>query len=270
MTRQITQEHFVTEPYEMLPLQDFISSLEKGDKKDEFGNPYYYVTIDHRRLADALKGSQQQVINCSLNFGKIPIRIGYTLREGQTKNVDEGWSGSEYDGDNPIVNNDGTITYGFPPIAIESAYRDEASLHALQEFSAQLPDKTIVVASGNSSGEVPESFQMPENVVMVAAWDSDLNEQKPKHDFFGKPGTVYYADSAITNGLRKSSFATAMVSEWLCEHEVPGPKQAKTLLDQHSKIKIHGDWQVLDIGLTHAGNRDWENQQKYKPTASNN
>ena len=185
------------------------------------------------------------------------------MKEDATENIAGGWLGGVYAGSNSKKNGDGTISYGFPAVSIRSPYPQPENLQAISEFADILKDKIVVMASGNSTGRIPATFQMPENVVLMATWDGD--EQKPGHDFDGRPGQVYYADPSITTGVRMSSFATAMVSEWLCEQQIKNASEAKFILNQHTRVQKHTNRAVLDIGLYTTGNKDWNNPAKYQP-----
>lgn len=256
------------EPYHLLSLPDYIASLEKGDKVDEWGNPYYYLTIDHHQLAAALKNTPQKVINCSFNFGKVPIRLGHRLpEEGETENKSKGWIGGEYAG-TPESSQEGMVKYSPPAIAIETAYKDPENLQALQEFAEALSDKIIVLAAGNSGARLPKDFKLPPNCVLVAAWNS--KKDKPEHDFLGNSDQVLYLDpSNVTTG-RFSSLSTAIVAEWLSQQKITDTKSLKDILARHSKIQQETGHQVLDFGAlpiypNEKGIPAWDNPEKYRP-----
>lgn len=237
---------------EILPLQDFIASLEKGETQDEWGNPYYYLTVDYQQLAEALKNRPDRVINCSFNFGRVPIRIGYALPPGEVEKKSAGWiKGSGL----TQGTKDGLEQYYPPAVAVETAYNEPESLEALRTFAELLPNKIVVTAAGNSMTNLPETFQAPENLILVAAWNSAEDENKPEHDFLGRPGQVYYLDPSGGTGQNcYSSQATAITSEWLSEQDDRGrwqnPAQARQLLDKHSKLQFDTNYQVLDFAPT--------------------
>ena len=264
--------NYPLQPYEILPLHDFMTGLEESQTRDEWGNPYYYVTLDHRRLAEALEKCPDKIINCSFNVGRIPLRLGLALADGQLADKSSGWTEGEYSGTPQDVKN-GLRQYWPPAVALETAYKDPKNLQVLKELAQLLPDKIIVIASGNSRAELPADWQPPENLILVAAWNSqvfiaeDIPGEKPEHDFLGKAGQLYYLDPDKAGGDgRFSSLATGMVAEWLAEQGVKTPQEARKLLDEHSKIQKATGQQILDIGSIPnlEGYNHWDDPAKYQ------
>jgi len=252
------------EPYHILPLQDYIADLKEVKKVDQWGNPYFYVIIDHQKLAQTLKNSPYKIINCSFNFGNIPIRLGYKLPEGQTANVEEGWTNGKYSGTRESTQGE-MVIYSVPAIALETSYSNPENFTPLTEFANALPDRFIVTATGNSATHIG-NISLPKNLALVAAWNE--GSQKPQQDIEGPPRTVYYADPSETTGDVMSSIATAMTAEWLSEQNITDINSVKNLLNQHSKIQVDGNRQVLDFGKIPVQNGDWDNPEKYKKLAS--
>lgn len=268
-TRDVTP--YPLEPYEILSIQDYIESIEKADDVDEFGNPYYDIMIDHERLARDLsrylKDKPHKILNFSLNLSA-RIRIGYKLPVGHlpediTKNNPEGWL-EDAIVDSNWVEEEGMVTYEYPPIALETGYQNNEGLNRLKEFANTLPgDVILVAASGNSRAEIPADFELPGNCILVSTYypqgnESGIIEPRPRHGFFGRNGTPIYINELM------SSLGASVVSEWLVEQKVKDPQSASRLLNDHSMIHIPTGLQIVDYG-TNPYNFDFSDKRYFHP-----
>lgn len=264
---KVHPEHvYEPETYEMSAFQNYIQKLEKSEETDQFGNPYYLATVDHVRLAQDLKELPDSVLCFAGNVGKIKIRLGYALPEGELDNLSSGWLQRDRQ-QSEGKDASGRDMYMPPVVAVESAYDDEESLHALNEFLEILSDKVVVTAAGNSEVHLSENFQLRQNGVLVAAFDarSGMGE-KPVHNFEGHPGQVYYVDPAIVTGQRYASDATA-VTAWNLSKLGANSENVQEILQEHSKVKVDGNWQVSDFGIIPAdfpGDGKWEDEKQYR------
>jgi hypothetical protein len=158
------------------------------------------------------------------------------------------------------------VTFGVPAIAIESPYLDELNIEVMKSFCAMLADenKVVVMATGDSAVEA-ETLDLPENCVMVGAWDSTGGD-KPAHGF--RSSEVFYVDhSNVTGGSEPfSSLSTAMVSERLTQAGVAGVDETRALLAEHSRTQIETGFQVLDIGSVAnlPGSDRWNDPEVYR------
>lgn len=267
--KEKSEPRFPVQPYEIFPLQDYVASIEKSEEVDEFGNPYYEIIFDHLRLARDLKeklkqNPTQKVINFSGNF-QARIRLGYRLPENYLEDVNrpeafvrqaEGWT-QLANQSLPDQIKDGWEERSSPAIALETGYIKPEALVALKEFCDLLPkDVTFVTAAGNSQTDLrkitPPGFEFPQNCVLVAALNPSNQTYGdkeglpiPAHLFYGDPSQVYYLQAI---DLNMSSFAASHVSEWLVQQNVQSPREAKRLLNQHSKVFKKRDMRILDFG----------------------
>ncbi len=275
---------FPLQPYEIFPLQDYVASITKSDRTDEFGNPYYDIVFDHQQLAVDLgeklaQNPEQKVVNFSGNF-RARLRLGYRLPENYLEDPNqpetfvrraEGWVQDAYQSRPDSVGEDGLAIRSYPAVALETGYTDPQTLTALKEFCDLLPEGvTFVTAAGNSQADLakitPADFEFPANCVMVAAlepvngiYGQPDGRPIPAHLFYGNPDQLYYLQPIDIN---MSSFAAAHVAEWLVQQNVQNPQEAKRRLRQHSKVFKERQMRILDFGRTPIAH--WDNPDLFE------
>ena len=216
------------------------------------------------KLAADLKDRPETIINCSFNFGRIPIRLGYSLPKGQIEKKTEGWVEYKYSIRRQGEEN-GRDKYFPPTVAIETPYQNDHGRGVLVDFCNRLPDKVVVTATGNSGTRLPEDFKVPDNCILVGAWNARPEEDKPEHGFLGNGDQAYYLDPSLYISGRFSSLSTAVASEWLKKQEVVDHERVHELLGQHSKVHVSTGCRVLDFGAIPnlPGDDYWNDPAKY-------
>jgi len=69
----------------IIPVQQFVDSKNVQFIHDEFGNKGFSLTIDHKKIIEGLKNTNQKIVNFSLQFG--PVGFIYKEKEAMKLNV---------------------------------------------------------------------------------------------------------------------------------------------------------------------------------------